>query len=385
MQQIIAMGGGGFSMEPDNLALDRYIIEQAGKERPRVCFLPQAGGERDDYVLRFVHAFTSLGCRPTWLSLFSPHTADIEDFLMAQDVIYVGGGNTKSMLALWREWGLDVILRKTMENGTVLAGISAGANCWFEYCTTDSIPGELRALACLGYLKGSVSPHYDGEERRRPTFHRLIGSGAIPNGIALDDGAAAHYVDGVLRDVVSSRIGARAYWVQQERGAAREETARTRYLFEKDLIQKLVTQIEETFADTPYPGESGWREEIKIPVGVHWRDLPFEVIFRQRGELPFLMPSGWRFYLPAFMRATLQQYDEVDTLSENLIGLLSPRERNDEAFQRFVRKNSNFSFKERQAILAFLESYTQLNRYEAYGENLIDRPLLDAAIEYWRK
>lgn len=231
MQHIIAMGGGGFSMEPDNLALDRYIITQADVERPRVCFLGQASGESQDYTLRFYKAFTELGCRPSRLSLFQPHTADIEDFLMSQHVIYVGGGNTKSMLALWREWGLDRILRQAAENGTVLAGISAGANCWFEWCTTDSIPGALRPLACLGYLRGSVSPHYDGEAQRRPTFHRLIADGTIPPGLALDDGAAAHFVDGKLREIVSSRPHALGYSVAYvSDGTAREEALETRYL-----------------------------------------------------------------------------------------------------------------------------------------------------------
>ena len=112
MQQIIAMGGGGFSMEPDNPILDRYVIAQARSERPKVCFLGQASGEDPNYVLKFYRAFQKLGCIPTHLSLFMPHTADIEGFLMDQDIIYVGGGNTKSMLALWREWRLDQILRQ---------------------------------------------------------------------------------------------------------------------------------------------------------------------------------------------------------------------------------------------------------------------------------
>src|SRR5262249_22330531 len=147
-----------FSMEPNNLALDQYVVEQAEKERPKVCFLPQASGEARDYILNFYKAFLSLDCRPSWLSLFQPHTSYIESYLMEQDIIYVGGGNTKSMLALWREWKLDAILRKAGDNGTVLAGISAGANCWFECSISDSIPGQWISLPCLGYLKGSCSP-----------------------------------------------------------------------------------------------------------------------------------------------------------------------------------------------------------------------------------
>src|SRR5262249_40021418 len=154
-------------------------------------------------------------CRPSWLSLFQPHTSYIESYLMEQDIIYVGGGNTKSMLALWREWKLDTILRKAGDNGTVLAGISAGANCWFECSISDSIPYQWIALPCLGYLKGSCSPHYDGEAERRPVFQRMIGAGEIPSGFAFDDGAAGHFVDGELKGVVSSRPNAKGYRVER--------------------------------------------------------------------------------------------------------------------------------------------------------------------------
>jgi peptidase E len=232
MQQIITMGGGGFSMEPDNLALDRYIIEQTGKERPAVCFLSQASGEARDYIINFYTAFTQLDCHPSHLSLFSPHTAEIEDYLMGQDVIYVGGGNTKSMLALWREWGLDRILKQAAANGTVLAGVSAGAICWFEAGTTDSIPGELSVLPCLGYLPGSCSPHYDGEAERRPAYQRMIAAGQVIPGHAFDDGAAGHFIDGQLQQVVSSRPHASGYRVERNGDEAAETPLATRYLLE---------------------------------------------------------------------------------------------------------------------------------------------------------
>lgn len=232
-QHIIAMGGGGFSMEPDNLALDQYVIEQTGVERPNVCFLPQASGEARDYIINFYKAFTGLDCRPSHLSLFQPHTADIRGFLLEQNVIYVGGGNTKSMLALWREWGLDGILREALEAGVVLAGVSAGAICWFEWCTTDSIPGALTVLPCLGFLPGSCTPHYDGEAERRPTLHHVIAAGDMPAGYAFDDGAAGHFADGELARVVSSRPNSKGYYVECINGAARETALETRYLLAK--------------------------------------------------------------------------------------------------------------------------------------------------------
>ncbi|MBL8132079.1 MAG: peptidase E [Anaerolineae bacterium] len=222
MEQIIALGGGGFSMEPENPALDRYILEQSETAKPKVCFLPQASGENSDYIIRFYTAIAALDSYASHLSLFKPHTADVEDFILSQDVIYVGGGNTKSMLALWREWKLDEILRRALKHGVILAGISAGAICWFEQGTTDSIPGRLTALSCLGYLEGSCSPHYDGEAERRPTLHRLVESGEILPGYAFDDGAAGHFINGKLHQVVSSRSRAKGYYVDKVNGQVRE-------------------------------------------------------------------------------------------------------------------------------------------------------------------
>jgi len=234
MRQIIAMGGGGFSMEPDNLALDRYVIEQTGKAAPKVCFLPTASGDAPAYVVNFYAAFTGLGCVPTYLSLFRPPTADLASFLLEQDVLYVGGGNTKSMLALWREWDLDVILRTAWERGVVLTGLSAGAICWFEQGVTDSVPGTLGALACLGYLRGSCCPHYDGENERRPSYRRLVGAGEILPGYGVDDGAALHYCGDALHRVVSSRPEATAYYLDVVEGETPERRLEAHYLLKRD-------------------------------------------------------------------------------------------------------------------------------------------------------
>lgn len=221
-------------MEPENPALDRYILQQTGQARPKVCFFPHATDDAVRYVRNFYEAFTRLDVRPSALSLFNPPTADLASFLLEQDVIYVGGGNTKSMLALWREWGVDTILRTAWENGIVLAGISAGAICWFEQGLTDSIPGPYTALKCLGFLPGSCSPHYDGEVQRRPRFHLLLAEGKIQPGLALDDGAAAHFVDGELRQVVTSRPNARAYRLDMVTGQVVERALDVSYLVKAD-------------------------------------------------------------------------------------------------------------------------------------------------------
>ena len=230
LKQVIAMGGGGFSMEPENPLLDVYILAQARKKTPSICFLPHATDDATRYCFNFYKAFTRFDARLSTLSLFTPHTPDLESFLLEQDVIYVGGGNTRSMVALWREWGLDRILRKAYEQGVVLAGISAGANCWFEQCSTDSIPGKLSVMDCVGIIGGSFCPHYDGEVNRRPTLHEFIASGSIKDGYAADDGAAVHFVDGAYSVAVSSRPHAKAYRISRSGDATAEEALPTRFL-----------------------------------------------------------------------------------------------------------------------------------------------------------
>ncbi|MCA1054449.1 peptidase E [Rossellomorea aquimaris] len=230
MKQIIAMGGGGFSMEPENLLLDQYILDQSRKDVPEICFLPTASGDADGYIQRFYHAFSMLSCTPSHLSLFKLPTRDLEDFIMEKDIIYVGGGNTKSMLALWREWGVDRLLEKAWNNGTILCGLSAGSLCWFEQGVTDSYGDELDVINALGFLKGSHSPHYDGEAERRPTYHRLIKEGKLLAGYGVDDGAALHFQGEELHTVVSSRPSARAYFVKLEGDGVMEEEVSVRYL-----------------------------------------------------------------------------------------------------------------------------------------------------------
>jgi peptidase E len=218
---IVAMGGGGFSMEPDNPALDLFILQQARRANPSVCFLATASGDAESYIDSFYTAFRKLPCRPTHVPLFA-RTPDLHTVLLEQDVIYVGGGNTKSMLAVWREWELPALLRRAWESGTVLAGVSAGAICWFENGLTDSSGTGLYPLSCLGLLAGACCPHYDGEAERRPALRRLVEIGTIASALALDDGAAAHFVNGTLANIVSSRPQAHAYRVERVNGLAHE-------------------------------------------------------------------------------------------------------------------------------------------------------------------
>jgi dipeptidase E len=215
------LGGGGFSMEPDNPALDQYVLDLARRPNPSVCFLATASGDAETYIDAFYVAFRKLACRPTHVPLFA-RTPDLKTALLEQDVIYVGGGNTKSMLAVWREWGIPDVLRSAWESGTVLAGVSAGAICWFETGLTDSSGTGLYPLSGLGFLPGACCPHYDGETERRPALRRLVEGGTITTALALDDGAAAHFVNSKLANVVSSRPRAHAYRVEHVHGQAVE-------------------------------------------------------------------------------------------------------------------------------------------------------------------
>ena len=227
------MGGGGFSMEPDNPLLDEFVLSLARSSPPRVCFLGTASGDDEGYVARFYRAFAALDCRPSDLGLFERTVGDLESFVLAQDVIYVGGGNTASLLAVWRAHGLDRVLRKAWEQGVVMCGLSAGMNCWFEQSVTDSF--DLARLAALhdglGLLPGSACPHYDGEGARRPTFTRLVASSELPDGWAADDGAGLVFAGRELVEVVASRPDAGAYRVQRTAdGGFGEQPLPVRYL-----------------------------------------------------------------------------------------------------------------------------------------------------------
>ncbi len=227
--QIIAMGGGGFSMEPENRLLGTYFLAQTGKRRPAVCFVPTASGDSDRDVVNFYTSYGRLSCRPSHLSLFHP-PEKLEAFVLSQDAVYVGGGNTKSMLALWREWGLDRIFRKAWRRGVVLGGVSAGSICWFEQGLTDSITGTLTVLPCLGLLKGSNCPHYHNQPKRRPAFRRLIQAGKMKAGLAADDAVALHFIGRRLAHIVSSRPEAAAYRVKKAAGGLAETKITPRYL-----------------------------------------------------------------------------------------------------------------------------------------------------------
>lgn len=217
--QIIAIGGQGFAGPDEKPFFERYILDQTGVKRPRICFLGTATGDSPKYIANFYATFLRLDCRPSHLPFFE-RTPDLRKTILNQDAIFVGGGNTKSMLAVWRDWGIDVILHEAWEKGIVMSGVSAGAICWFEEGVTDSWAGKLMPLKCLGFLKGSCCPHWSGEKDRKPSYKKMLKSGEIGPGIAIDDGAAAHFVGKKFLKVIQRDKGQGAYSVACVRGRA---------------------------------------------------------------------------------------------------------------------------------------------------------------------
>lgn len=230
-RQIVALGGGGFLMEPENPLLDDYILALADQPTPKVCFIAAALGDSPDVIARFYKAFPPSRADASHLPLFTRGREPLDPtaHLYAQDVVYVCGGNTVNLLSIWRLHGVDRALRAAYERGVVMAGVSAGMICWFHGGSTDSY-GPLAPLRDgLGWLPGSACPHYDGETDRREMYHRFIRDG-LPEGVAADDGAALHFVNEQLHGCVASRPQAKCYRVTLRDGETHEAELPTRYL-----------------------------------------------------------------------------------------------------------------------------------------------------------
>lgn len=208
------MGGGGFSAAPGDPALDRLVLRLTGVPRPRLCLLPTAGGDSEQQIRRFHEAFGDELCEPSHVSLFrlGRHPVPLREHLLAQHAIYVGGGSMVNLLAIWRAQGVDRILREAWRAGVVLAGISAGSMCWFDWGLSTS-SGAPASVPGLGFLPGSNSVHHDGEPARRPVYLDLVRDGTLPAGWAADDGAGLVFHGTRLAEVVTARRGATAHLV----------------------------------------------------------------------------------------------------------------------------------------------------------------------------
>ncbi|MGK2931977.1 MAG: Type 1 glutamine amidotransferase-like domain-containing protein [Solirubrobacterales bacterium] len=232
-RQIVAFGGGGFSMESGNPLLDDFVCGLTGLKKPRVCFLPTASGDADHYVVRFYNNFRTRS-EPSHISLFRREKGveDIRDHLLSQDLIYVGGGSVISMLGVWRAHGIDEILREAWERGIILCGLSAGSLCWFDEGLTGYQDASKRVLG-LGFLPFSNMVHFKAGSDRHKVYESELKEGLRP-GFAAADGAALHFVDTQLAQVVASRPEARAYGLELRGDHAKTTQIATRFLGNAD-------------------------------------------------------------------------------------------------------------------------------------------------------
>ncbi|HEV7723315.1 MAG TPA: peptidase E [Iamia sp.] len=218
-EQIVVSGGASFWWGPEGLDLDRRVLALTGRDRPRVCYLATASGDAEGFIRPFYETLEPW-CEPSHLPLFLPPYRLPEEALADQDLIYVGGGSTANLLAVWRRHGIDRLLRAALERGTILYGSSAGGLCWFASGVTDSLgfDGELHPLTDgLGFLAGSHCPHYD-HEGRPEAYAAMVGDGRLPDGLAVDDLAAVHHVDGRIRETFAAAAGSTAHRVARAPG-----------------------------------------------------------------------------------------------------------------------------------------------------------------------
>lgn len=219
-QYIFPYGGG------QNKLFVKEIIKLTGKERPKICYLPTASGDSQRSIIRFYELMHDMSVEPSvqkvWISSYSQKKS-FEEVLLNVDAIIVGGGNTLNMMAIWKAQGIDVVLKKALEKGIVMAGGSAGSLCWFDNGTTDSRPKELTVIEGLGFLPFSHSPHYASEEHRRPKFHENIAKGIFKAGYGMDNYAGVIFKNGKPHKVVSLGEEYNSYFVSIKNGEIVEE------------------------------------------------------------------------------------------------------------------------------------------------------------------
>ena len=221
-KNIVAIGGGGFGRYLGSLEIEKYIISLINKKRPKICFIPTASGDSSLYKLNFYRAFSNLDCITSHIDFFS-RTENLEEKVLTQDIIYVGGGNTKSMLAGWKEWNLHEILRIAYEKGIVMSGVSAGAICWFDKGITDSYAEELAIIDCLGIVNGIACPHFDEEKEREPYVNDVINREIIKSCICIEGNCALHIKNDFEYSSIDFGKGKKCFRINKENNNLKKE------------------------------------------------------------------------------------------------------------------------------------------------------------------
>jgi len=217
----ILIAGGGYGT-----AFIRYMAELTGKPRPKLLYLPTASADSPTGIINWYRACSPLNVEPShqisFIASYS-QSRSWEEVLLSVDGIVCSGGNTLNQQVIWKAHGIDAILKQAWDRGIVLGGASAGSLCWFEEGTTDSRPKELTKVECLGFIKGSHSPHYDAEPGRRPLYQKMILSGHMKPGYACDNDAGIYFEDNTVKRVVHTRAAAKVYYVSVEAGKVVEK------------------------------------------------------------------------------------------------------------------------------------------------------------------
>lgn len=232
VRRIFVVGGSLLSGDPEYRFL-QYVVSLTGKVNPVVIDLPTASGDNLERIAMWYEIMNDFHCRPRHLRLFGP-TAKARDFakqLLAADAIVIPGGNTLNMVAVWKAQGVDVVLKSAWEKGILLAGESAGMNCWFEQAVSDSRPERFSAVEYLGWLKGSACPHYhDGTGQWKKAYRDLLAAGRIQDGIACDSGAGVLFEGERLARVVAISPQAGAYRLRRKGSDVIEEALKPELL-----------------------------------------------------------------------------------------------------------------------------------------------------------
>tara|TARA_B100000965_G_scaffold400316_1_gene421999 strand:- start:92 stop:784 length:693 start_codon:yes stop_codon:yes gene_type:complete len=211
-KKIIAIGGGGFTHQADE-SLDQFVVDQSKKTNNKIGFLATASNDDKKKISLFYKRFENTESELSHFNL----TSDVNGFsewILNKDIVYIGGGNTKFMLEIWKNNMLENIFKKAYESGIILSGVSAGAVCWFEWILSDSVSPGFKPLKGINLISGSCTPHSSNIERINQ-FQQDIKNGKLPHGIAIDDGVAVVFIDGKPTEVYSARNNHEAYFLDK--------------------------------------------------------------------------------------------------------------------------------------------------------------------------
>jgi dipeptidase E len=194
------VGGGEMGLR-ETYEIDKHLVSMVHKKSPKVLFIPTASHDAGDYVRAFKEVYSEFGCEVKALFLYDDPTAkEVAALINWADIIYVGGGVTSELLLMWKAFNLVPLLKKALAKGTIMAGLSAGLNCWFKRAYVDNIDknpryGMFYFLNGLNFLPFASSPHYNKPERK--SFDDAL-AGEKLKGYAVEDQVALIFEDGKL-------------------------------------------------------------------------------------------------------------------------------------------------------------------------------------------